>query len=94
MLPKYTVEYSLTRRNRPGVSHYGTDDPVACEEFVSEILDRGLCLRGIKHEGVDLPGEEFDRFVKTAAGIMAARRVCTSLHIKPEEEHFRFNFSC
>ena len=66
----------------------------ACEEFVSEILDRGLCLRGIKHEGVDLPGEEFDRFVKTAAGIMAARRVCTSLHIKPEEEHFRFNFSC
>ncbi len=94
MIPKYTVEYSLTPRKNQPASHYGTDDPVACEEFLTELLDRGIWLRSIKHEGVDLPQEEFDRMVKTAAGIMAAKRVCSSLQIKPEEEKYRFGFSC
>ena len=94
MIPRYTIEYSVSNRNNHAPSHYGTDDPVACEEFLSELLERGLFLRGIKHEGVDLPREEFDRIVKTAAGLMAAKRVCASLQIKPEEERYRFQFNC
>lgn len=94
MIPKYAVEYLLPNRKNQAPGHYGTDDPVACEEFLTELLDRGICLRGIKHDGVELPREDFDRMVKTAAGMMAARRVCSSLQIKPEEEKYRFGFSC
>ena len=93
MIPKYTIQYSLSARNG-GESHYSTDDPVACEEFLTEILDKGVYLKGIKHEGVELPRNESDRLLKSAAAMMAAKRLCNSLHIKPEEEHYRFGFGC
>lgn len=93
MLPKYTVEYTTRTRNHIHANHYSTDDPVACEEFVEELLERGLSIKAIKHEGLDLPKPEFDRLIKTAAGMMAARHICASLAIKSEEEKFRFGFS-
>jgi hypothetical protein len=95
MLKKYTVEYSLHfRKHSPPEHHqYFTDDPVACEEFVQELLELGVAIKAIKHEGLELPKHEFDRFIKTAAGMMAARHICASLAIKPEEEKFRFGFS-
>lgn len=93
MLPKYTVEYTMRSRSHTHPTHYSTDDPVACEEFVEELLERGVTIKAIKHEGLDLPKPEFDRIIKTAAGMMAARHICASLAIKPEEERFRFGFS-
>ena len=93
MIPKYTVEYTASLRTKVQPSHYSTDDPVACEEFVEELLERGFPIRGIKHEGVDMPKEDFDRMVKTAAGMLASRHICTSLGIKPEEEKYRFGFA-
>lgn len=92
MLPKYTIEYSTRLRGHAPVNHYGTDDPVACEEFINELLEHGCRVHAIKHEGLDLPAPDFDRMLKTAAGMAAARRLCTSLGIKPEEEKFRFGF--
>lgn len=74
-------------------NHYSTDDPVACEEFVEELLERGLKVRNIKHEGLDLPQPDFDKVVKTAAGMLASKRICASLGIKPEEEKYRFGFA-
>ena len=93
MLPKYTVEYSTQFRRHVQPSHYSTDDPVACEEFVEELLERGFAICAIKHEGLELPKAEFDRLVKTAANMMASKRICASLGIKPEEERFRFGFA-
>ncbi len=93
MLPKYTVEYATRTQNHTHANHYSTDDPVACEEFVQELLERGVTIKAIKHEGLELPKPEFDRLIKTAAGMMAARHICASLAIKPEEEKFRFGFS-
>jgi hypothetical protein len=93
MLPKYTVEYTTQFRKHTQPDHYSTDDPVACEEFVGELLERGIALRAIKHEGVDLPKPEFDHVVKTAAGMLASKHICTSLGIKAEEEKFRFGFT-
>ena len=66
---------------------------MACEEFVGELLERGIAIRAIKHEGVDLPRHEFDRIVKTAAGMLASKHICASLGIKAEEEKFRFGFA-
>lgn len=93
MLAKYTVEYTTQFRKHAHTNHYTTDDPVACEEFVEELLERGHAIRAIKHEGLDLPKKEFDRVVKTAAGMLASKHICASLGIKPEEEKFRFGFA-
>jgi hypothetical protein len=93
MLPKYTVEYTTQFRRHAQPNHFSTDDPVACEEFVEELLERGFAVRAIKHEGLDLPKNEFDRVVKTAAGMMTSKRICASLGIKPEEEKYRFGFT-
>lgn len=93
MLPKYTIEYTTQFRRHAQPNHYSTDDPVACEEFVGELLERGMAIRAIKHEGEDLPKHEFDRIVKTAAGMLASKHICASLGIKAEEEKFRFGFA-
>jgi hypothetical protein len=93
MLPKYTVEYTAQFKKHAQTNHYSTDDPVACEEFVEELLERGFGICAIKHEGLDLPGPDFDKMIKTAAGLLASRRICASLGIKPEEEKYRFGFT-
>lgn len=93
MLPKYTIEYSVEVRRHCPLNHYGTDDPVATEQFLVELLERGFRIHAIKHEGIDLPRHEFDRMIKTAAAMVASQRICHSLGIKPEEERFRFGFA-
>ena len=95
MLKKYTIEYSLHfRKNSPPEHHqYFTDDPVVVEEFVQGLLERGMGLHAIKREGADLAKADFDRMVKVAASEVAARLICTSLHIKADEERFRFGFA-
>ncbi len=93
MLPKYTVEYTAQFKKHAQTNHYSTDDPVACEEFVEELLERGFAIRAIKHERLELSKKDFDRIVKTAAGMLASKRICASLGIKAEEEKFRFGFT-
>lgn len=95
MLKKYSIEYSLRfRKHSPPEHHqYFSDDPVACEEFVQELLENGMGIHAIRHDGADLPKVEFDRIVKVAAAALASKRICASLNIKPEEERYRFGFS-
>jgi hypothetical protein len=93
MIPKYTVEYSVRLRKHAHSAHQSTDDPVACEEIVAELLDRGFAVRAIKHEGVDLPRPEFDKVVRNAANLLASKKICDSLGLKAEEERFRFGFA-
>ena len=93
MIPKYTVEYSTQFRKHAQTNHYSTDDPVACEEFIEELLERGFPIRGIQHDGLELPKADFDRMVKNAAGMMASKHVCACLGLKAEEERFRFGFA-
>jgi len=95
MLKNYTVEYSLNfRKHHPAQHHqYFADEAVACEEFVLELLERGMALHAIKRDGADLPRAEFDRIVRVAAGELAAKLVCTTLHIKPEEARYRFGLT-
>jgi hypothetical protein len=93
MLPKYTIEYTMPFRKHAQTNHFSTDDPVACEEFVEELLEAGFGIRAIKHEGLDLPKQDFDKVIKTAAGMLASKRICASLGIKADEEHYRFGFA-
>lgn len=95
MLKKYCVEYSfrLQKHSSPARYEYFTDDPVACEEFVENLLEHGMGIHTIRHDGGELPKNEFDRIVKVAASAVASKLICTSLNIKPEEEHYRFGFA-
>jgi len=93
MLPKYTIEYTTRLGRHSQASHYSTDDPVAGEEFVEELMEAGYPIRSIHHEGMEMSRTEFDRIIKTAASMLASRHICVSLGIKPEEEHYRFGFS-
>jgi hypothetical protein len=90
MLAKYKIDYSIQFNRHTQSQHHHTNDPVACEEFLVELLERGFRLEGISHEGVALPPHEFDKMVKTAAGILAARHICASLGIDTVEAHHRF----
>ena len=93
MIPKYTIEHAVDFTKHAQTNHYSTDDPMACEGFLVELLECGLKINSVKHEGVELPRPESDRMIRTAASILAGKRVCASLGIKPEEQHFRFGFA-
>jgi hypothetical protein len=93
MLAKYTIDYSAKFRGHSPTYQYHGDDPVACEQFLLELLERGFQIKGIRHEGIDLPKTDFDRMVKTAAAMLASQSICAALGISPEEEHFRFGFA-
>lgn len=93
MLSKYRVDYVVPFRKHDHATHFQTDDPVAVVEFIAELLERGCRILGIRHEGLDLSRPEFDRIIKTAAGMMASKHVCNSLGIKSDEERFRFGFA-
>lgn len=93
MLPKYTIEYSTPFRKHAQRNQHSTDDPVACVEFLEELLEMRFPIHAVKHEGVELPKHEFDKLIRNAAGTLASKHVCASLRIKPEEEHYRFGFT-
>ncbi|HJX25380.1 MAG TPA: hypothetical protein VJ252_04440 [Chthoniobacterales bacterium] len=90
MLAKYKIEYGIKFHGHTQKHHHLTDDPVAAEQFLSELLERGFQIDGVSHEGVTLPKNESDRMIKTAAGMLATRHICASLGIDTIEAHHRF----
>lgn len=94
MIAKYNIEYAIPLQGRDHrheqTQHHLTDDPVICEAFLSELLERGITIKSVSHEGVALPQNEFDMMIKTAAGMLATRHICRSLGVDSEEAHHRF----
>jgi hypothetical protein len=90
MLAKYKIDYGIRFHGHTEKHHRYTDDPVAAEQFLSELLERGFAIDGITHDGVALPRHEADRMIKTAAGMLATRHLCASLAIDSAEAHHRF----
>ena len=79
MMAKYKIEYAVPFRGHDQPHHYVSDDPVACEEFLTELLERGFKITGILHEGIALPKVDSDKMIKTAAGMLATKHICRSL---------------
>lgn len=90
MLAKYKVEYSVPFTRHAEHLHYLTNDPVACEEFLTELLEKKFKIRSVFHEGVELSRVDFDRMIKTAAGLLATKHICTALGIDSTEARHRF----
>ena len=93
MLAKYNIEYTIPFRRLSPSYHYYTDDPVACTEFLSELLEKQMVVKAVRHDGLDLAKPDFDKFVKKAAGMLASKAVCSALNISADEEHYRFGFT-
>ena len=93
MIPKYHIVYALKAGNRLHTQDYQTDDPVACEEFLVSLLEHGLRLKSIRHEGVDLGPKDFDEMIRNAARTLAAKHVAQTLNLTAEEVHFRFGLA-
>jgi len=92
MLAKYKVEYTIPFNRHDHPHQHLTDDPVAFEEFLTELLERGFKIQAIYHDGAAFSKAEFDKLVKTAAGILATNHICASLGIDRVEAHHRFGF--
>ena len=90
MLSKYKIDYAISFHGHEQDHHYLTDDPVVCEQVLSGLLERGMRIKRISHEGVELPRPESDRLIKTAIGMLATRHLCASLGIDTSEAHHRF----
>jgi hypothetical protein len=90
MLSKYKIEYAISFQGHAQDHHYLTDDPVVCEQVLSGLLERGMRIKHISHDGVELPRPESDRLIKTAVGMLATRHLCASLGIDTIEAHHRF----
>jgi len=90
MLAKYNIEYAVPFQRHDQQHHHLTNDPVECEEFLAELLERGYKIMAISHEGVALPKVDFDRMIKTAAGVLVSKHICRSLGIDTVEAHHRF----
>ena len=89
-MPKYKIEYAIAIHGHAHPNTHTTSDPVEAEEFLSELLERGCKIRSIAHEGIELPQEESDQMIKTAAGILTTRNLCRSLDIDTISVHDRF----
>ena len=90
MLAKYRIEYGVNFHGHTQQHHYLTDDPVTCEQFLSELLERGFTIGSIAHEGAELARHGADKMIKAAAGMLETRHLCASLGIDSAEAHHRF----
>ncbi len=90
MLAKYKVEYAIPFHGHEQSHHYLTDDPVTCEEFLTQLLERGFKIKEVLHQGTALPKADFDKMLKTAAGILTGNHLCRSLGIDRAEANHRF----
>lgn len=92
-MAKFSIEYTARLKGHSPTLHYDNDDPVACEQFLVELLERGFQIGAIRHGNLDLPKEQYDQMIKTAGGMLASKSICRSLGISTEEEHYRFGFT-
>ena len=90
MIPKYKIEFAVTRHGHDQPEDHFTDDPIEAVDFLSSLLERGFKILGILHDGVEISQAEFDRMIKTAAGLLTTRNLCQSLGIDSNQAHDRF----
>jgi hypothetical protein len=93
MTTHYAVRYEVSFKRHVEELTYSTDDPVAFEEFLSELLEKGFRIQEIKHDGKSISARGFDHLIKTAANILASRHIRASLAIDSAEAHHRFGFA-
>ena len=93
MLAKYAITYTVFPEHNKRVDTHYTDDPVEAELFLAQLLSTKSRILEIKHEGVDLEPQAFDRMVRLAAERLAGRLIGASLHLDYVEVRHRFGLA-
>ena len=93
MLTKFAIDYVILPQHNQQVSTHFTDDPVAAEEFLMQLLLAAAHIKEIRHDGVVVSGHQFNRLLKTAAERIASSLLRTSLGIDSVNVKDRFGFA-
>lgn len=90
MLAKYRIVFDVDPHHRAAPAQFTTDDPVAAEALVADLIERRQRIREILHEGVALEGKAFDHLVRLGAQLVASRHLQAAFGISGAEVNARF----
>lgn len=93
MLNKFTIEYTRPPHSREPAGTHRTDDPIEAEEFLMQLLHARSRILAIKHDGVDMPRDQFDRMITIASERLMAEYLCHALDIDTAEVRHRFGLA-
>ena len=93
MLAKFDIEYIIHPQHNKRVDTHRTDDPVAAEDFLMNLLVAGARIQAIKHEGIELERPQSDRMLRVAAERLAARLLGGALNLDASAVKHRFGFA-
>lgn len=93
MHAKFAIIYTVfPEHNKRADTHY-SDDPVEAELFLAQLIATKSCIHEIKHEGVELQPNAFDRMVRLAGERLIGRLIGASLKIDYAEVRHRFGLA-
>ncbi|HSI64940.1 MAG TPA: hypothetical protein VLE43_17570 [Candidatus Saccharimonadia bacterium] len=93
MIAKYDIDYTVFPEHNSKISSHRTDDPVAAEEFLMQLLVSGARIHGIKHEGIALERVQQDGMLRAAAERLCTQLLSRAVHIDSAETKHRFGFA-
>lgn len=93
MLTKFAIDYVILPQHNKQVSTHFTDDPIAAEEFLMQLLLSAAQIKEIRHDGVVVSAHQYNRLLKTAAERIASSLLRTSLGIDSVAVKDRFGFA-
>jgi len=92
MLAKFDIDYIIHPHHNKRVDTHRTDDPVAAEDFLMNLLASGSRILAIKHEGVELDPVKSDRMLQVAAARLGTLMLSASLDLDTSDVKHRFGF--
>lgn len=93
MLAKFSITYTVFPEHNKRVDTHYTDDPVDAELFIAQLISTKSRIHEIKHDGVDLEPNKFDRMVRLAGERLVGRLIGASLNIDYAEVRHRFGLA-
>lgn len=93
MQAKFAITYTVFPEHNKRVDTHYSDDPVETELFLSQLIATKSRIHEIKHEGVDLEPNAFDRMVRLAGERLVGRLIGAALKIDYAEVRHRFGLA-
>ena len=93
MLSKFAISYTIFPEHNKRLDTHHTDDPVAAETFLMQLLLTGARIHEIRHDGVPVEPHQSDRMIKIAAERIASRLIRASLEMDYVEVRHCFGFA-
>jgi hypothetical protein len=93
MHAKFAITYTVFPEHNKRVDTHYSDDPVETELFLSQLIATKCRIHELKHDGVDLEPNAFDRMVRLAGERLIGRLIGAALKIDYAEVRHRFGLA-